>query len=380
MRNFTIIFRITNSCNLNCTYCYDKGNRINVKKENEEFYNKIPEIVNNINKLWENKEESSEIIFHGGEPLIINARNYEILLDKIKNQYKNVRFSIQTNATLLNEDFIKIFKKYNVHIGISLDGFDKNTNQYRIYRNGKNSFEDVMKKIELLKLNNMSFGIIMTLTKNVVNREEEFYKFICDNNLRCNIRPAFQCSETDVDFMTNETYYEFFKKIFNIWIKDESKKLKITQIREIYDEFAKVLEPSYNNKSCSSSGNCFINFISLDCMGNLYSCNRTYNNKEFFYGNISEISKKQLEEKIIEKVKSRTQYIEKCKCKKCILYDECKGGCPANAYSMHKKIGMPDDSFCEAKIGIRNYVNNYIEKNGIKKDYTEMSKECKKII
>lgn len=379
MKNPTIIFRATNSCNLECKYCYDKKNHISMNEENEEFELKIPKIIEYISVLWRDKNIKSEIIFHGGEPLVINADNYDALMGKIKEMYPKAKFSIQTNATLINEKNIRILKKYNVNIGISLDGFNEQTNCYRVYKNGKNSFENVMKKIELLKENDINFGIIMTLTNSVKGREKEFYEFIGKNNLKCNMRPAFECGQKCNEYMKNEDYYEFFKNLFNIWIEDKQGTVKLTQIKELYDEFICALQPNYRIKSCSTSGNCFKNFISLDRMGNLYSCNRVYQNKEFFYGNIEELDMKELEEKINNEIKERNKYIQSSKCKSCKIYNNCRGGCPANAYSIYGTRESIDDSFCVAKVKIKEYINEYLDKNKIREEYEEMKKDVEKL-
>lgn len=377
MKNFTIIFRITNACNLNCTYCYDKNNRISIYKENENFKFKIPDIIRYIDKLWQDKDDYCELIFHGGEPLVINPENYDLLMEKIKKSYKNVKFSIQTNGTLLNAENIKVLKKYNVHIGISLDGYNDITNKHRIYKNGKNSFNTVMNNINLLKEQKIGFGIIMTLTKNILGKENELYNFIKINKLKCNLRPAFASNSfSNIDFMDNNDYHVFFKNMFNLWIEDVSEnRTKLTQIRELYDEFAKTLDDNYNNYSCSSSGKCAMNFISLDVTGNLFACNRTYNNSDFFYGNIEDISIDSLKSKIKSYVITREAEIKKTKCGTCKLYKECKGGCPANAYSIYNSFNMPEDTWCIAKYKIREYVNNYLDKNGIKKDYEKIKYE-----
>lgn len=372
MKNKTIIFRMTSACNLNCTYCYDRLNHDVRQLENEIFNSKISEIVSNISKIWENKNEKCEIIFHGGEPLIIDAVNYERLINNIKSTYSNVKFSIQTNGTLLNDEYLTIFKRYNVHIGISLDGYDEESNKYRIYKNGKNSFNDVIKKIELLNNEGINFGVIMTLNNSVVGNEEKLYNFIKKYKIKCNIRPVFQTTKSEIAYMKEEEYYLFFKNLFNIWINDKEAKVKFMQIKEIGDEFIKVLEPFYNTKSCSTSGNCFENFISLDVDGNLYSCNRTYRVKDFFYGNLRELTKEELENKIKEKINMRKQFIDNEKCNKCKLFSECRAGCPANAYALHGSIESADDNYCSAKLRIREYVNNYLEKNNIKKDYKKI--------
>lgn len=374
MKNKTIILRMTNTCNLDCKYCYDKYNHVSTNQENIDFESKIPNIINNIQKIWQNRDEKSELIFHGGEPLIINTTNYRLLIDGLKKIYPYMRFSIQTNATLINQEYIDLFKDYGIHVGISLDGYDVNTNKYRVYKNGRNSFGDVIDKIRLLKKNNMRFGIIMTINNNIVNNELELYNFIKKYNVNCNIRPAFKCSNLELDYISEEEYYAFFTNLFNIWINDKNADVKFNQIKEIQDEFIKNLNSNYNCNVCSGSGHCFNNFISLDRNGNVYSCNRTYNNQEFFYGNLEEISMDDIEEKIEKINKSRRSYIENSKCKSCILYTECHGGCPATAFSLHGCIESADDSFCNARKKIRMYVNEYLEKNNIKKEYLEKVK------
>ena len=107
MKNPTIILRMTNACNLNCTYCYDKKNHINVNHENDKISEKLDELVDNINKIQANKEKMSRIIFHGGEPLLIRADIYDKLISKIIETHPNVKFSIQTNGTLFDENYIK---------------------------------------------------------------------------------------------------------------------------------------------------------------------------------------------------------------------------------------------------------------------------------
>lgn len=191
MKNPVIILRMTNNCNLNCKYCYDKRNHFDSKMENYKIKSNLNQIVDNIVKIFQDDKSLSKIIFHGGEPLLVEPQVYERLILKILEFRPNTKFSIQTNGTLLNNKFIDIFEKYNVNIGISIDGFDENTNKYRIFKNGKNSFEKVKEKIDLLNERNIKFGTIISLSKEITGHEEELYDFIDRNNLSCSIRPIF---------------------------------------------------------------------------------------------------------------------------------------------------------------------------------------------
>ncbi len=371
-----IILRMANSCNLNCIYCYDKNNHDTFSKADQYFQGKMEKCILYIKKIIDG-EKGTRIIFHGGEPLLVKASTYEEFILKLLNIDSEMKFSIQTNGTLLTEEHIDVFKKYNVQVGISLDGFNEMLNRYRVYANGINSFDTVMKKINLLKKKKVRFGLIMTISKEVVGHEQELYDFIAKNDLNCNIRPIFACNDMNENVMTNDEYYTFFTRMFEIWINDQ-KKVKLRQISEMYDEFAHVLETNYKNRTCSSSGKCFENFISLDCEGELYSCNRTYNNKIFYYGNIEDITASELREKRNERANRRNQAILESKCVNCELFKECRGGCPANAYSLHACDNKSEDYFCEAKLKIRNYVKTKIEEMNLKIQYEEGKKTREK--
>ena len=375
-RNPTLILRMTNKCNLNCKYCYDKENHNSLEDENKEIIDNMDIIVENIVKVLSNPYTINNIIFHGGEPLIIKGEIYEKLILKILEYRPNTKFSIQTNGTLLNEEHIKIFKKYNVHIGISLDGYNENTNENRIFKNGINSFNSIMKNIEKLRKNKMNYGIIMGISKQLLGNEEEVYKFIYNNDLKCNIRPIFlNCGDNSI-VITNKEYAQFFENLFEIWIKDE--KVKLKQITEIYEEFYKCLNEEFVVKRCSCIENCFIKFICMDLNGNLYVCNRNYNIKNFYYGNIKNVTIEEVIRQMREFMFKRKEYIYKSKCNKCELFKECYGGCPSNAYIQHGTIFSCDDYFCQAKLEIRHYIKKRLLEMGLLREYKDGLEKKKK--
>lgn len=366
MKNPTIIFRTINACNLNCTYCYDKQNHYNIKKENENLEKNLPQIINNINKLLCDKECSSEFIFHGGEPLLIVPNIYRKFIEQVKKEHPKLRFSIQTNGTLISEEFIKVFKEYNISVGISLDGCNEKQNKYRVDYNGNNSFDNILKSIKLLKKNSIRFGIIMSLSKESVGYEKELYDFIGKNNLNCNIRPIFGNKKI---MMSNDEYYNFFTKLFDIWLEDSNSNVSLKQITEIYEAFKQNMIPTYKPKLCSKTCNCFNNFISLDVEGNLYSCNRTYNNKNFYYGNMNEMTIEELRKKMERKATDRLKSVNNSKCINCKIYEICKGGCPSNGFMKHGSIYGIDDNYCKARIMINDYIYNRLQENGMIEEY-----------
>lgn len=371
LKNPTIVFRTTSACNLDCIYCYDKLNHVDYNKEDEKFEQKIDEIVRNIEKVLINKDCKSLIIFHGGEPLLIQPKTYEKLIKKLLKINPNLAFSIQTNGTGITEEFIELFKKYKINVGISLDGCNEKQNCNRIYKNGKNSFDIVMKKINMLNKSKVNFGIVMTVSKECIGHEKELYEFIAENNLHCNIRPAFGEAEESY-VMTDDEYYSFFKNMFELWISDEESRVSLKQIKEIYDEFARNLEPSNIIKGCTAKCNCFEDYISLDIYGNIYSCNRTYKKPEFYYGNINETEYYEIYKKMQQANNQHKEFIENSECKDCEIYEDCKGGCPANAFMRTGKINSAEKYFCNARIKIKRYVKYRMQELGIIEEYNKV--------
>ena len=218
----------------------------------------------------------------------------------------------------------------------------------------------------MLRKNNIKFGVIMTLSKNNIDKEKEIYNFIKENNIYCNIRPAFPTNQ-NIDnniLMSNDEYSEFFIKMFNIWYYDTSNKVKLKQINEIYEEFIKILEPKMYKGSCENSINCFGNFVVLDTKGNVYTCNRTYNEKEFFLGNLNETSLENIINKCDELCIRRKNEIESSQCIKCEIFKFCHGGCPANSYYLYNDFIKPFLYSCKQKKDIYAYIKQKLEAEG----------------
>ena len=344
-----IIFRPTNNCNLACKYCYDKNNHEVCDKLRDNATNKFLEnenlLVDGINKLFEN-EKQPKLIFHGGEPLLVRS---EVLSDFCKklNYNNNINYSIQTNGTLIDKDTIKLFNNYKFNVGISLDGCNEKQNNARVYINNRNTFNTVMKKIKLLKENNIRTGLVMSVSKNHISQEKELYDFIANNNIHCNIRPVFNATgDFEKSILTDKEYIDFFNNLFDIWFDDKEKRVGTRQIHELYDALKEELDINYKPPLCNKSKDCFKSFISLDVEGELHSCNRLYGVEKFHYGNINNMTIEEIQNCINILCKEREKTINN-KCSNCERLDKCYGGCVAEGYDIENNI---QDISCDKNI------------------------------
>ena len=141
-------------CNIFCYYCYER--RYRQKHSTKMNYNL--EII--LKRMEELKSSHPEMCLHGGEPLMLPKEDVRTLLLKMKEL--TGKSSIQTNGTLIDDDFIKIFKECNTSVGISHDGPGE-LSEYRFHRLKKDP--ELEKKIKKMAKQGVGVSIIMVITK-----------------------------------------------------------------------------------------------------------------------------------------------------------------------------------------------------------------------
>ncbi len=191
-RHLGYFFFITQNCNLNCKYCWQKASQ---KKElsTEEWIN-----------IFKNIPRFSFICFNGGEPLL-----HPGLKNMIKFLYHRNPCTINTNGSLMTKNFIEHIIKYDVkNISISLDGFPE---VHDHFRNKKGLFDQIVKNInclnelkKLFKKIKPKLTIKTVFTNESLPRIKEFYSF-CNEQLKAdclNISLMKTTTHAQFDFCT----------------------------------------------------------------------------------------------------------------------------------------------------------------------------------
>lgn len=173
-------------CNLACDYCYylEKG----------KFY---PEVKNHIlsDELLEKFireylecQTMPEVLFtwHGGETLMRPLSFYKRALELQRKYARGRRIDncIQTNGTLLTDDWCRFFRENNFLVGVSIDGPQEFHDEYRRNRQGLPSFYKVMKGIELLKKHGVEYNAMAVVNDYNVEYPLEFYHFFKEIDCR----------------------------------------------------------------------------------------------------------------------------------------------------------------------------------------------------
>ena len=152
----TYVVKVVSRCNLNCSYCYmynlqDKTYRNQPGRMTLKTAQKMAFRISEHSKSQSVK--NINIILHGGEPLLMGIDYMSQWLATVREQLSSdlhIRFSVQSNGVLLNNDWIEFLADQGVRIGLSIDGPKKIHDLYRRHHNGEGSYDEVKAGIDLL--------------------------------------------------------------------------------------------------------------------------------------------------------------------------------------------------------------------------------------
>lgn len=151
-------------CNLHCEYCYEGQHR---KRHQPAMDYDIQAVLTAMEEQAKQRGKGVGFGLHGGEPLCMPKQDVEAILAKAHELVG--RCSIQTNATLVDDDHIAMFKKYKVGIGFSLDG----PGELSRFRMSPEQADKIMKLIHrLIEQEGMRVSVMCVITKANVGTPE----------------------------------------------------------------------------------------------------------------------------------------------------------------------------------------------------------------
>lgn len=325
-----LIVKVTNACNFTCSYC-SVGNPINVVSLDAAS---IKNFFDGCKELLEYKKDNTlTIIWHGGEPLLRDISFYRELQEYAKHKLSsiNVKFSIQTNGFLINNNWIEFFKEYNITPGISLDGYKDLHDANRLDKQGKPTFDKIMENISLLKSSGITPGLLMVLnTSNCVDIDR-LYDFLADIACPAKIHTIFPAGRADGRDDVPTLFHKYIDVLIALFKKSMNDEREC-----VIEPLSSLLTSIINEQSateCSYAGSCGKDFMCLHENGEVSFCGRNDNTKILAYGNIKNSTPLELYLSESGKlVRERAEFIRKSSCGKCRYYNLCHGGCPFEAY------------------------------------------------
>ena len=366
-KNLSLMIKPSSSkCNLKCKYCF--YNSISDARENKDYgFMKEDTVKKILDRVFEYCNGGNcSIAFQGGEPLLVGINFYKELIDYIKANNSNgtsLSFALQTNGTLINNEWAKFFNENNFLIGVSLDGNKDLHNLNRVDYLNNESFNKVMKGIHILEEYNVEYNILTVITSALCKKIDSTYKFYKKNNF--NYLQFIPCLEplenSDMNLsnfsITPSQYGDFLIKLFDLWYNDISND-KYISIRLFDNILGLFFKQDY--EACEMKGICSCQHI-IESNGAVYPCD-FYTYESYSIGNILDNSFED-----IHKNKNTLEFINSSKnindkCKNCPYLTFCRGGCRRHRENQKDNLNY----FCESYYKFYSYSLDKFKKIAIK--------------
>ena len=322
-----IVLKMTNACNLRCIYCYSNaGNHKRTKMISADmvvdFFDQYFDCFNNTNV---------NCTFHGGEPLLAVEVSEEII-NRIKAKYyaSRVFYSIQTNATLINDKNITFLKSNFKNVGISLDGVGEVQNLTRPTFDRASSFELLKRGIDVLHENKIQCGALIVATKYNQDSLLDTIKWCVQNGIYgVGIEMVFQGGRatTEMEF-SPKVYYKCIEDILYWQIDYNLHSEKKFYLRDFQTVAEKIVCQTQGHMCAAIPCGAGKDEISIDFDGNVYVCDTFYGIPEYRMGNLYQDKLADIcKSVVVEKMKGR-RLEDTPICNQCKLNSICIIGCP----------------------------------------------------
>jgi uncharacterized protein len=337
-RIYNVVLQVTTFCNLDCKYCY--------LPDKERALKMSPNITAKLSEEIQKRKREVNLIWHAGEPLASGLKHFRALIAPLKSNHF-VTHVIQTNATLINQEWCDFFVENNFHVGVSIDG-PSWANKNRTDRKGKETFDRIMQGIHMLKSNNIKFIVIAVVDFDTIDKATELYDFFCEVGcdwVGINIEEN-ECSNTR-KICDDERVTKFWEQIFAAWFNNP--KIEIREIssalswfQDIHNEKQFSLDEYKIDLFPSIGYNGEIVLLSPELLGGKSD---KYDN--FIVGNAEKKSVFDFEDQPyrIRYIKDFSKGIIKCQ-NGCEYFSFCKGGQASNKFYETGRLDVTETAYC----------------------------------
>jgi len=325
-------------------------------------------IFNSSVTIPDDSDDLVKISWHASEPMLAGMDFYEKSLAVFKKYQgkSRFRFNIQTNATVVNQEWCDFFNKHDFEIGLSVDGPEFIHDQYRKDWKGKGSFSRVMKGINCLRDNNIPLHGLVVVTDYALDYPDEIYAFFKDNDFK---HVGFNLEELEAfnqaSSMVNladagnirhsqlaSRFTHFFSRLYDLWEKD-GYLFHIREFEEVIDKIRYIKTTDFSDHPLRSSLVAFSN-ITITKDGNVSTFapemagGTSEEPNKFVIGNVLNIKSFDELEKHENYLNLRNAIfkgIENC-AKECSYFDLCGGGCPSNKFYENGRLDSTETMMC----------------------------------
>jgi uncharacterized protein len=247
MKYLAVVLKIAERCNIDCSYCH-------VFNGNDSSWRHHPkamavDTVRDVGRFLQQgiadlRFPSVRIVFQGGEPMMMRKRDFaqtcEILRSSLSGA-STVEFVMQTNGTLVDDDWIGLLSRYKVSAGISLDGLKSAHDLRRVDHRKRGTYDRVIVGLRALQEAARAGLVDMPVTLTVIDPHSDAratYRHLVDDlQLRCiNFLLPKNCHD-NVAGIDVRAYGSWLATLFDEWTTDDDVEIDVRLFRDILDMF-----------------------------------------------------------------------------------------------------------------------------------------------
>ena len=335
-REFQVFAKPAGSvCNLHCRYCYYLEKK-KLYPDTDHFlmaYNILEEYIKQ--HIEASTESTINFSWHGGEPLLAGINFYRNVL-RLQSSYnregRRIVNGIQTNGTLLNEEWCRFFAEEGFIIGMSIDGPEEPHNKFRRTKDDRTTWHKVISGFQLLKKHSVIPEILCVVNSENVKNPLVIYDFFKHIGAKYITFLPLVEPETDSEggvsrnSVPSEEFGHFLCEVFDTWVENDIGEIKI----QVFEEVARTAFDQ-EHTLCIFKINCG-GVPVVEHNGDFYSCDH-YVDKDSLLGNIMDHSLTSFLESERQKLFGLSKSISLPEyCIECEVRAMCNGECPRNRF------------------------------------------------
>ena len=331
-------------CNLGCDYCYylSKADLLST----ESRWRISEEMLENFIGQYIGRQNAHQIVFswQGGEPSLLGLdffRRAVELQKKYAPAHVRIENDLQTNGTLLDEQWCEFLRENDFLVGLSIDGPRELHDAYRKYRGGTGSFDRVMESVRLLRKHNVKFATLTVVNDINASHPLEVYRFLRDEvgSRQMQFIPIVEPLNFTTTAPTypatpdlllapwcvgSEQYGDFLTAIFDEWYTHDLGKIYVPFFDSAVEQWMGRPSPLCIFSPICGKG------LAMEHNGDVYACDH-YVYPEYKLGNIGE---QPLVDMALSARQERFGYDKDRslpgQCRRCRYLFACSGECPKN--------------------------------------------------
>jgi len=339
-----LCLHIAHDCNLRCKYCFASTGDFGTGRtlmDAETGKRAIDFVIKG-----SGNRKHLEVDFFGGEPMM----NFEVVKEileyakeKAKDAGKVFKFTITTNALLLNDDNIAYINENMQNVVLSIDGREATNDKMRCRVDGSGSYKSILPKI--LKVaesrNQENYYVRGTYTRNNLDFSEDVLHLADLGFKQISVEPVVAAKDSGYDIREED-----LEKLYDEYEKLSVEYQKRWNTDRWFNFFHFMVDLSQGPCVAKRLGGCGAGaeYVAVTPEGDIYPCHQFVGMEEFRLGNVH--NEGEFNKDIQDTFKNTNVYTRE-DCKNCWAKFYCSGGCRANAYQFNHDLNKPYSIGCE---------------------------------